>query len=409
MNLKLIGSTFIMTGTAIGAGMLALPLVSGAVGLPLALALLVTIWIVMTLTGLMVLEVCLALKHGRNNFHSMAKETLGPIGQVVAWIMVLVLLYALTAAYISGDASLLTTLLQGTFGVMVPGWINAMIFTVVFGGVVTWSTRAVDLLNRGLMSFKMIALIITIALLLPRVNVVNLASEPGHARYLWVMAPIFLTSFGFHTSIPSVVTYMRRDVKALRKIILWGAGIPMIVYVLWLLVTLGIIPLYGADDSFQSLALQHGSVGMLVKVIDHLAHSSSVDFGINLFSNIAMTTSFLGVSLGLFDFLADGFKRPNSRQGRVGTSLMTFLLPLAFAIFYPKGFIAALGFAAFCVAVLEVIMPPLMVYQLRRSDKLHSPYRLIGGHTLLLMVLLVGVVLALTELADRLSLLPTFH
>jgi tyrosine-specific transport protein len=127
-------------------------------------------------------------------------------------------------------------------------------------------------------------------------------------------------------------------------------------------------------------------------------HSQWISVGVNGFSDIAMTTSFLGVTLGLFDFLADGLKRQNTRAGRLQTALITFIPPLFFALYYPKGFITALGYAGLCVTVLEVILPALMVYRLRKSSTLNSPYRMKGGLSVLGIVLLAGVLLIIMQL-----------
>ena len=87
------------------------------------------------------------------------------------------------------------------------------------------------------------------------------------------------------------------------------------------------LPLHGLY-SFDQLAKAHHSVGLLMVFMDKLSHSTFISWGLNTFSNVAITTSFLGVTLGLFDFLADGFQRPNTKKGRFHTAMMTFLPPL---------------------------------------------------------------------------------
>lgn len=404
MQLKVLGSTFILMGTAIGAGMLALPLVSGAAGFN-SEWIMIAMWAVMTLTALMVLEVTLAFKTQENSFSTMAKATLGRPGQIIAWVIILLLLYSLTSAYIAGDASLLTMMTHQDLGWPMPHWVNALVFTLIFGGAVFWSTRAVDIFNRGLISIKGIALILAIVLLVPHIDFVKLVEQPHHSRYLWGVAPIFMTAFGFHTVIPSLANYLNKDVKALRKVVIWGATIPLILYSLWLVVALGIVPFNGAY-SFASIAQHHGSVGMLTADIDHFIHSRLIIGSVDTFSNIAMTTSFLGVTLGLFDFLADGFKQSNSHGGRFVTALLTFIPPLVFAIFYPNGFILALNYASLAVAILLIVMPPLMAYQLRKSTILQSPYRLWGGNTLLMLILLIGIFMVVLSILSNLHLLP---
>jgi aromatic amino acid transport protein len=400
-SIQIIGSALILIGTAIGAGMLALPLISAQAGFIPALILLIGIWLLMTLTALLVLEVNLAFPINKNNFNTMAMATLGPVGQFVAWLTCLLLLYALTSAYIAGNASLLAQASQTFFNHSLSSDSDAILFTLVFGGIVFISTRSVDIVNRSLISIKGITLILILIVLLPHVNTAQLIHQEGSVKYLWAAAPIFLTSFGFHTVIPSLSSYLNKDAKALKKIIVIGAAVPLLIYTLWLICALGIIPLVGSN-SFTEIAAQGNSVGNFVGTLDKIVNNHWVSIGVDGFSNIAMTTSFLGVTLGLFDFLADGFKRKNSRAGRLQTALLTFIPPLAFAIYYPKGFIMALGYGAIFVAILEIILPVLMVYKLRQSQTLSSSYRAPIGNALLILILICGLVLIATQLLNSL-------
>lgn len=386
---KKLGSTLIVVGTAIGAGMLALPMTSATSGLIPSLLLVLGIWALMTFTGLLVLEVNLTLPLYKNNFNSMARSTLGRPGEAVAWISCLLLLYALTAAYISGNGSLLSELIKTYFNHQVEPKVNAIIFTLVFGSVVFWSTGLVDIVNRFLMSIKGLFLIIMLILLLPHVNFAQMAQSHPHA--LLAAAPIFLTAFGYHTVIPSLTNYIGKEAKTLKWIIVCGTIIPLIIYTLWLICALCIIPMIGSE-SFIALEQGGSSVGQFVSILTDIVQNKGVTLAVNGFANIAMTTSFLGVSLGLFDFLADAFRRQNHRFGRMQTALLTFVPPFLFALFYPKGFILALGYAGICVGVLEIILPALMVYRLRKRGEVQL-YRAFGGTPLLMIVLIIGVAL----------------
>jgi tyrosine-specific transport protein len=53
--------------------------------------------------------------------------------------------------------------------------------------------------------------------------------------------------------------------------------------------------------------------------------SPHVELAVHLFADLALATSFLGVALGLFDYLADLFQRQNSAGGRLQSGLITFL------------------------------------------------------------------------------------
>ncbi|XMR53059.1 aromatic amino acid transport family protein [Escherichia coli] len=45
------------------------------------------------------------------------------------------------------------------------------------------------------------------------------------------------------------------------------------------------------------------------------------------------------------------------------TGAITFLPPLAFALFYPRGSVMALGYAGVALAVLALIIPSLLTWQ----------------------------------------------
>jgi len=94
MDFKLLGSILLIVGTSIGAGMLALPIATAQLGFFGSLILLLICWFVMTAGALLLLEVNLWLPQN-SNLISMAKATIGPIGQIVAWITYLLLLYYL--------------------------------------------------------------------------------------------------------------------------------------------------------------------------------------------------------------------------------------------------------------------------------------------------------------------------
>ncbi|MBN2689103.1 MAG: tyrosine-specific transport protein [Gammaproteobacteria bacterium] len=402
---KFFGSTLIISGTALGAGMLALPLVGAASGFILSTTILLAIWALMICTALLILEVNLAFKPYKNNFSTMSGALLGPVAKMVTWIISLGLLYSLAAAYIAGGASLISTAFTSILGFVVPEWLCALLFTIVLGGAVFWSTKAVDHLNRGLLSVKGVLLIVTITLLMPHVNVNNLARLHGSVKYVLACAPIFLCSLAFHHVIPSLSNYVGSKPRTLTWVIICGASLPVAIYILWLIGALGIVPIIG-NKSFTSLAQQHGSVGEFVQLLIAITNSKFVGSFINGFTNIAMTTSFLGVTLGLFDFLADAFKRANHRVGRLQTALLTFIPPLIFAFLYPKGFVVALGYAAIFVAILQIIMPALMVLRLRSSANFSSPFRMVGGTPLLVIILLSGVLLVGLQLANAFHMLP---
>ena len=102
---KVLGGILLIAGTAIGAGMLAMPISTGVVGFANAMFIICLTFVYMLVCLFLLLEAKLHCQG--SNIISMARETLGAKGSTIAWISFLLLLYSASAAYISGGGSLL--------------------------------------------------------------------------------------------------------------------------------------------------------------------------------------------------------------------------------------------------------------------------------------------------------------
>ncbi|PHQ80283.1 MAG: tyrosine-specific transport protein [Coxiella sp. (in: Bacteria)] len=403
---KTIGCTFMIAGTALGAGMLALPMVSAGSGFFVSAPALICLWALMCYTALLTLEVNIHFPMG-TSFGTMAQDTLGRWGKWVAFIAMILLFYALTAAYISGGSTLFSQVAASYFHIHVPTMLTAFCFTGVFGLIIYWKTKAVDYVNRVLFTIKIAALVISISAMVTHVHRNMLVDLAHHPVYIWAALPIMFTSFGFHGSIPSILKYLGHDAKRLRFVFIVGSIIPLIIYLFWVLVTVGVLPLTG-PHSFKQIADSNGSVGMFTVELSRWFHSHMIVVAINLFSNIAVTTSFLGVGLGLFDYFCDNLKQVRVAKRELA-AVITFIPPLIFALVYPKGFIFALGFAAICLAVLAVLLPTSMVWAWRnRDDAEHRQilYRVAGNKGVIAVVFAIGVLIILLQILTMCHVLP---
>lgn len=385
MKNRALGSVFIVAGTTIGAGMLAMPLAAAGVGFATTLGLLFILWAVMCYTALLLLEVYQHVP-AETGLGTLAQRYLGRYGQLITGFSMMFLMYALTAAYISGAGELLASSISEWFNVSLSSSAGVLIFTLVAGGVVCIGTSLVDLFNRFLFSAKILFLVIMLALLMPHVHQANLLTMPLEKGLALSALPVIFTSFGFHGSVPSIVSYMGGNIRQLRKVFITGSAIPLVAYIFWQLATLGSID---SHTFLGLLASQSGLNGLLLALRD-VVPSAHVELAIHLFADLALATSFLGVSLGLFDYLADLFRRRNSVSGRLQTGIITFLPPLAFALFYPRGFVMALGYAGVALAVLALLLPSMLAWQSRKHHP-QSGYRVLGGKPALCLIFACGV------------------
>ncbi|MCF6766583.1 amino acid transporter [Thiotrichales bacterium 19S3-7] len=395
---KKLGATLIIAGTSIGAGMLALPMITAASGFKISLGLLLITWALMAITAQLITEINLHFRSG-TNFNSMAAKTLGLPGQIITWLSYVLLLYSLSAAYIAGGSEILDNLLNTST------WQSAIIIILVLGSFIYWGLHAVDHLNKLLITIKAI-LFFTLAIVIsPYVSIDYLNTQTPNINYLWYSFPILITSFGFHIVIPSIRRYFGDDkanFKSLRMVVFIGSTIPLFIYILWEILTLGTIPLFGMH-SFQMI-IDHGdSINGLIGSLEKSLNIGYIARIANAFTSVAITTSFLGVTMGLYHFNQDTYKlNPKKHLSRIIAFVITYLPPLIFVLFYPRGFVLALGYASIFVAILLIILPVLMVWKIRNQTNTHT----FTKKLVLILVFLVGLIIIGLQIATSFDLLP---
>lgn len=394
---KTVGSTLLVSGTMIGAGMLAMPLTSAGIGFGFTLVLLLALWALLTFTALLFVELYQTAESDAG-IGTLAEQYFGKFGRVVATAVLIIFLYALIAAYVSGGGSLLKDLLPESLG----NKVSILLFTIVFGSFIVIGTHSVDKINRLLFFVMLAAFVIVLGLMLPEIKMDNLLAMPIDNALIISASPVFFTAFGFHGSIPSLNKYLGGNVKALRISILVGSSITLGAYILWQLSTHGLL----TQNEFLQILKEDATLNGLVKATLAITGSNVITSAVKLFSTLALVTSFLGVGLGLLECIEDLLKRSfNISTGRISLGLLTFIPPLAFALFYPEGFILALGYAGQMFAFYAVVLPVSLVWEARRIHP-SLPYRVWGGNLTLFVVLVLGVVITSIPFAIRAGYLP---
>ncbi|MBE0365967.1 tyrosine-specific transport protein [Pseudoalteromonas ulvae UL12] len=394
---KTIGSMLIIAGTTIGAGMLALPIASAGLGFSTSIVVILATWLLMTYTALLMIEVH---QHAEVDatLNTLAKQLLGRRGQVLANFAMIFLFYALCAAYITGGGSQLQGNLNNWFSWQLAPQVGAIGFALLFGFIITLGTGTVDKVNRVLFSIKIVVLIAMFYMLTPHVKMQHLLELPVEQGLILSALPVVFTSFGFHGSIPSVVKYVGKDVKVLRKVMITGAALPLCIYLVWQIVSQGMMS--------QNQLLDSEGLAGFIGAVSTLVNNPAISQAVTIFADLALATSFLGVSLGLFDFFSDTLKKSNSKQDRLLTASVTFLPPLGFALFYPQGFIMALGYAAIALVVLAIFLPVAMVWKQRRCSSTPDGYQVIGGTPALAFVAVMGVLIISAQGLQMLGVIP---
>ena len=398
---KTVGSTLLVAGTMIGAGMLAMPLTSAGIGLTATVFLLLGLWAVLTFTALLFVELYQTADSDAG-IGTLAAQYFGKAGRIISTAVLIVFLYALIAAYVSGGGSLLMDLLPAMGDKDTMNKIAVLVFTIFFGSFIVIGTHSVDKINRVLFFVMIAAFILVLALMLPNIKFDNLMAMPIDNALIISASPVFFTAFGFHGSIPSLNKYLDGNVKALRIAILVGSGITLFAYFLWQLATHGLL----SQNEFLQILREDATLNGLVKATLEITQSPIIANAVKIFSTLALVTSFLGVALGLLECIEDLLKQSfDIHAGRISLGLMTFIPSVLFSLFYPEGFILALGYAGQMFAFYAVVLPVALVWK-ARSIHPNLPYRVWGGNALLVLVLVLGVIITSIPFAIRAGYLP---
>jgi tyrosine-specific transport protein len=364
--------------------MLALPVVTGLAGFFPALVVSLLCCLFMMATGLLFLEVILWMEDGANVL-TLANHFLGKSGKFISGATFLFLYYCLEVSYCAGGAPAFSKILSQLFGFHLSGFPSYLVFALTFGFIVYLGTKAIDRINWLLMTGLFLSFICLIGLGSREVKVGLLQRTNWSVSLL--AAPILFGAYGYHNLLPSLSSYLRRNLPYLRFSVIFGTFIPFVIYSIWQWMIIGTLSL----DEIRGADVRGEPITQALQGI--VQHPWLVLFG-ELFGFFALITSFLGVSLSMVDFLADGMNIRRDGWYRIFLCSLVFIPPVLFATLKPDIFIEAIGLAGgFGEAILNGLLPIGMVWVGRYMLKLPSDYRLWGGRKMLILLLLVTILI----------------
>lgn len=353
---RILRCSLLIAGTSIGAGMLGIPLFTAVAGFYPAVVVTVLVWLFMVISGLYLLEATLSQPKGAS-FLSLSEVYLGKYGRLATGGLFLFLYYCLMIAYFAAGAPMLGEIVSSILGFKIGPMAGYILFGLLFGSIVAVGPRSIDTAN----------FIFTIAMAFFWLILVTFGSRevsverfmPMQASKMFLAMPVLFSAFGYHNIIPSLCNYMGNDRRILRTSILLGTAIPLFVYVVWQWLIIGSL-----DFAVLQKALQEGRpVTEMLSMIVKTSWIGGISTG---FAILAISTSVLGVSFSLVDFLRDGFKGKSFTPNRTLLTVGVFVPPFIFCWMDPTIFNRALGVAGgIGESLINGLLPVLLVYVLR--------------------------------------------
>ncbi|MCH1430385.1 MAG: tyrosine transporter [Chlamydiales bacterium] len=361
-----LGGALLIAGSCIGAAMLALPLRAGFAGYIPSSIVFIVCWIFMLITALMLAEVNIYTGRG-SSLISMAGATLGEWGKAASWGIFLCLFYALMVAYSFESGLLISGQLEMSYGIQFPAHWGSCLFVSLMGFFIYLGTQAVDKANRALM---LVLIFCYFFLVFTGTRFVSseLLTKTCSPKHSFLVLPVMVTSFGFHNVIPSISEHYQYDRKRIRKAILFGGSIPLLIYLVWNAIILGIIPFEEEHIAFQALQGKTPAQALMA-----VAGNQKVLLFANGFAFFAIATSFIGVGLSLVDFLADGLKIKKEGASRAVLCIVALLPPLLFSMGWENLFLKSLEYVGgFMAVILFGFFPVLMLNKLKKAKDSES-------------------------------------
>lgn len=297
---RLSHAIFLVLGTAMGGGILALPLAVAANGFVPAAVALTLCFLFMGVTADLTLQSNFWCPEG-THLEGTARRLLGPWGARLVWLLFGFVGYASLVAYLSGAAGIVQALMPAGWGI---GAIELQVgLTVIFGAILAAGAHQLARFNSLFVVLMLLALAAVLGAGFSHAHFNPLRG--GVADGLLQALPLFLTSFSFQMIVPSLRRFLQEDAKAVRVACWGGLSVTLLLYLAWLAMVFSIVPREGASSLAEAAA---AGEPITIVLLQHLG-SPWLSGLVAFFSLFAISTSFLGIGLGLYEFLLDGLRR----------------------------------------------------------------------------------------------------
>lgn len=372
MQQRMLGAILLVAGTAIGSGMLSLPIVLCKIGIIPSFLLILFISLVTYLSSIINLEIFLSSEENLD-LGGACKKYSGNTAYLIGKSLFKILSYSLVSVYLYGGASILKNFLASNYMLSIDQFDSILIYSLFIIFILLLPITLVDYCNRFLF---ITLLIITFGLVFALSfsegvnNIAFFSSSYDNISFWTIAIPIVFTSFGFQGSIPAIINYCNRDHIMLKKVFFWGTLIPAITYIIWTFSV--IIALYRNNLTFYySMINGNVEVGDMIEELGQIAQIHYIQNLVWAISMLAIMTSVIGVSISLMNSI-NLFIKQNLTVNKLGIKILSTLAIILpgyfFANWVPNAFISILGFAGIILVTIALIMP-LYLLDIAKSTK----------------------------------------
>jgi len=229
------GAVATLTGTIIGAGILGIPYVFSKAGLLVGIINIIVLGTIVLFVNLYMGEILLRTR-GSHQLPGYAEKYLGKTGKILMLISSFVYLYGALSAYVLGEGEVLSFIVLGStnysflFGL---GFLAIMAFLVY---------RGLNTLEEG-EEWGLVAIIVMILILFfyffPKINISNMVLASPNPIMWFLPYGVVLFACMALSALPVLRDELRGKEKLLKRTIIIGSLIPIVVYLLFSIIVYG--------------------------------------------------------------------------------------------------------------------------------------------------------------------------
>ena len=360
-GLSALDGALIISGTSVGAGMLALPIAFQDIGLVLSCAVLLCLGAFNLVSFLLIVEL-MARADQPLHLPRLIERYVGPKASLLMSLAISISVYGALTAYLLLGAGAINSLTG------IPAVIGMLAYFIVASVIVWYGIWWLRNAERVMFTFAIALIGVLLFAALP-----NVGPAPGIVSLATLPAAFGVAFFAYsaHQLIPSVGNRMGRKYGEFAKAVAFGLIVPVVIYTVWTLILVWAIPLpllaearANGDAVIAPLAkLSHWSETLVGGTFNPILVIGSVYV---LFATI---TSFIGLGFCLADALQDAYREWWHTPLKRSTAVVAVVVPgLAFALYDPRALLRVLevtGAYSVCTIVALICIAYLNARKVR--------------------------------------------
>ena len=363
---KLLIAITTLIGTIVGAGILGIPYVIAKAGFLYGSAIIILMGLAFVFLNLFAGEVVLRTKK-QYQLTGYAEKYLGKWGKRIMTLSMVIVIYGALTAYLIGEGATLYAIFKIGSPLIFSLIFFAITFLIIYQGI-----KATGKAELILISLLFLVVLFIGILSWNQIDTSNFSSF--NPAYFFLPYGVILFAFMASPAIPEMQEELGKEKKKMKKAIIIGSIVPLVLYFFFALFIVGIVGL----GNFEQLEPNQRIATIALQIYSQ----PILGLFANLLAILAMFTSFLTLGIALVDVYRYDYK-----ISRPIALLLTFSLPLIIVLFNLTTFIAVIGITGAIAGGLDGIMITLMYWKAKSLGDRKPEYTL-GKHYTLGIVLI---------------------